>query len=65
MAVIGASALAVVRGIDPETGFYFDDTKRYVDAVSCLTDMDKKKIYEDNTRRVFPRLDARLSKSGK
>jgi len=33
--------------------------------VSCLTDIDKNKIYEDNTRRVFPRLDARLSKSGK
>ena len=63
--LFGSEMVGAVRGIDPETGFYFDDTKRYVDAVSYLTDMDKKKIYEDNTRRVFPRLDARLSKSGK
>jgi len=43
-----------VRGIDPETGQYFDDTRRYIDA-SALSAADKKKIYEDNVRKVYPR----------
>jgi len=45
-----------VRGVDPETGFYFDDTKRYIDAAPGLTAGDRRKIYEDNARRVFGRL---------
>jgi 4-oxalmesaconate hydratase len=49
-----------VRGIDPETGHYYDDTKRYIDACRQLSDEDREQIYELNARRVFPRLDARL-----
>jgi 4-oxalmesaconate hydratase len=45
-----------VRGVDPETGFYFDDTKRYIDAAPSLTAADRHKIYEGNARRVFSRL---------
>ena len=26
--------VGAVRGIDPETGHYFDDTKRYIDKLS-------------------------------
>jgi hypothetical protein len=48
-----------VRGIDPETGHYFDDTKRYVDALP-LSDLDRYKIFEGNARRVFPRLAAKM-----
>jgi 4-oxalmesaconate hydratase len=44
-----------VRGIDPRTGHHFDDTKRYLDALS-LSDADRGKIFEGNARRVFPRL---------
>jgi len=51
-----------VRGIDPETGQYYDDTKRYLDALG-LSDADRYKIFEGNARRVFPRLDARLVRS--
>jgi 4-oxalmesaconate hydratase len=47
--------VGAVRGIDPETGQYFDDTKRYIDALA-LSDADRFKIYEGNARRVFPRL---------
>ena len=52
-----------VRDIDPRTGFYFDDTKRYIEAAD-LNDAEKHQIYEGNARRVFPRLDARLKAKG-
>jgi 4-oxalmesaconate hydratase len=51
--------VGAVRGIDPETGNYFDDTKRYLDALP-LSSSDRYKIFEGNARRVFPRLNAKL-----
>jgi len=48
-----------VRGIDPRTGFNYDDTKRYFDALD-LPEEQRVAIFEGNARRVFPRLDARL-----
>jgi len=56
--------IGAVRGKDPNTGYLFDDTKRYVDALQ-LSAADAYKVYEGNARRVFPRLDARLHKAGK
>jgi 4-oxalmesaconate hydratase len=56
--------IGAVRGKDPETGFLFDDTKQYIDALH-LSDADAFKVYEGNARRVYPRLDARLKKAGK
>jgi 4-oxalmesaconate hydratase len=53
-----------VRGVDPETGFYWDDTKRYVDALDLSAD-DRKKVFELNARRVYPRLHARLWAAGR
>ena len=55
--------VGAVRGIDPETGRYFDDTKRYVDALNIDAER-KAAIFEGNARRVFPRLDARLRERG-
>jgi 4-oxalmesaconate hydratase len=57
--LFASEMLGAVKGVDPETGHNFDDTKRYVDKLS-LPDADKKKIFEGNARRVYPRLDARL-----
>jgi 4-oxalmesaconate hydratase len=57
--LFGSEMVGAVRSIDPETGFYFDDTKRYIDA-AAITDADRKKILEDNTRRVFPRLQSKI-----
>jgi 4-oxalmesaconate hydratase len=54
--LFGSEMVGAVRGIDPETGFYFDDTKRYIDALS-IPEADKRNIFERNARRVFPRLD--------
>ena len=53
-----------MRGIDPTTGHYFDDTKRYVDALD-VTDEQRHAIFEGNARRVFPRLDAILKEQGR
>ena len=54
--ILFASEMAgAVRGIDPETGHHFDDTKRYIDA-SVLDDADRAKIFEGNARKVFSRL---------
>ena len=62
--LFGSEMVGAVRGIDPETGQYFDDTKRYIDALP-LSDTDKGLIYEGNVRRVFPRLDAILRSQGR
>jgi len=61
--LFGSEMVGAVRGIDPETGFYFDDTKRYVDALP-IDDAAKHAIFEGNARRVFPRLDAKLKERG-
>jgi 4-oxalmesaconate hydratase len=57
--LFASEMLGAVRGVDPETGFHWDDTKRYVDALD-LSDEERRKIFELNARRVYPRLDARL-----
>jgi 4-oxalmesaconate hydratase len=59
--LFGSEMVGAVRGIDPTTGFHFDDTKRYIDALS-IPEPDKARIFESNARRVFPRLDALLEK---
>jgi len=42
-----------------QTGFYFDDTKRYVDAHD-ISDAERAAILAGNARRIFPRLDTQL-----
>jgi 4-oxalmesaconate hydratase len=39
----------------PKTGLMLDDTKPLIDSIEWLTDEDKKKIYEDNAKKVFSR----------
>jgi 4-oxalmesaconate hydratase len=51
--------VGAVRGIDPETGHHYDDTKRYLDAIEWLGAADRAKIFEGNARKVYPRLDRR------
>jgi 4-oxalmesaconate hydratase len=57
--LFGSEMVGAVRGIDPTTGFYYDDTKRYVDKLP-LSDTDKRKVYEDNARKVYPRFNKRI-----
>jgi 4-oxalmesaconate hydratase len=61
--LFGSEMVGAVRGIDPETGNYFDDTKRYIDHLD-IPAADKKKVFEGNARRVYPRLDASLRARG-
>jgi 4-oxalmesaconate hydratase len=53
--LFASEMIGAVRGKDPATGNYFDDTKRYIDALN-LSDQDRNKIFEENARRVYPRL---------
>jgi len=62
--VFGSEMVGAVRGIDPQTGHYFDDTKRYIDALTLPAE-DKRQIFELNARRVFPRLDRILKAQGR
>jgi len=62
--LFASELLGAVRGIDPDTGFHWDDTKRYVDAVA-LPETEKRKLFELNARRVYPRLDTQLTAAGR
>jgi 4-oxalmesaconate hydratase len=62
--LFASEMIGAVRGIDPETGHYFDDTKRYIEA-SSMSPEQRHKIYEGNARRVYPRLDAALKARGR
>ena len=62
--LFGSEMVGAVRGIDPQTGQYFDDTKRYIDALDMPV-ADKHKVFELNARRLYPRLDASLKVRGK
>jgi 4-oxalmesaconate hydratase len=62
--LFGSEMIGAVRGIDPETGNYFDDTWRYIQA-AALSDADRFAIFEGNARRVYPRLDAALKEQGR
>ena len=62
--LFASEMVGAVRGIDPQTGHYFDDTKRYVDHLG-LSDEGQHKVFELNARRVYPRLDALLEAQGR
>ena len=53
--LFASEMVGAVRGIDPETVQYYDDTKRYVDAVNWLSAADKDKIFNGNVRKVYSR----------
>lgn len=63
--LFASEMIGAVRGIDPETGNHFDDTRRYVDASPQLDADDRAKIFEGNVRRVYPRLDEALKAQGR
>jgi len=54
--MFGSEMVGAVRGIDPETGHYYDDTKKYLDKATWLSVEDKRKLFEGNARKVYPRL---------
>jgi 4-oxalmesaconate hydratase len=60
--LFASEIVGAVKGIDPDTGYNFDDTKRYIEAVEGLTAEARAKIYSGNALRVYPRLAERLGK---
>jgi 4-oxalmesaconate hydratase len=58
--LFGSEMVGAVRGVDPRTGHYYDDTKRYVDALN-LPEADRQKVFEGNARRVYPRLASQVA----
>jgi 4-oxalmesaconate hydratase len=58
--LFASEMVGAVRGIDPETGHYFDDTKRYIENAAKLSDAERELIFEGNARRVFPRFPSDL-----
>ncbi|ADX75300.1 4-oxalomesaconate hydratase (plasmid) [Pseudarthrobacter phenanthrenivorans Sphe3] len=62
--LFASEMIGAVRDVDPRSGHYFDDTKRYVDATTNLNDAQRAQVFEDNARRVYPRLDRALIARG-
>jgi 4-oxalmesaconate hydratase len=60
--LFASEMVGAVRGIDPDTGHHYDDTRRYVDQLQALSQPDRHKIFEGNARRVFPRLGQRTAR---
>ncbi len=58
--LFASEMVGAVRSLDPRTGHYFDDTKRYI-AAAGLGEGDLEKIYFRNAARVYPRFAARTA----
>ena len=43
--LFGSEMLGAVRGVDPTTGHYFDDTKRYVDALDLIDARARQRLF--------------------
>ena len=55
--LFASEMIGAVRGIDPRTNHYYDDTKRYIDGNQRLTDEAQESRFSSVTRRqVFSRL---------
>lgn len=54
--LFASEMVGAVRGIDPDTGKYWDDTKVYIDN-SALDDAQRQMVFEDNILKVYPRLE--------
>jgi 4-oxalmesaconate hydratase len=53
--LFASEMVGAVKGRDPDTGQFYDDTRRYIDHAD-LSDAQRTQIFESNVRRVYPRL---------
>ena len=58
--LFASEIIGAVKGVDPQTGFNYDDTKRYIDAVDWLQPQAREQVMGGNALRVFGRLRAQL-----
>ena len=62
--LFGSEMIGAVKGVDPETGFNYDDTRRYVAATPNLDERQRDSVFRGNVLRVYPRLAAWLAAAG-
>ncbi len=53
--LFASEMIGAVRGIDSETGHFFDDTRRYIENAD-LSDTQRTAIFSGNVRNVYSRL---------
>lgn len=62
--LFASEMIGAVRGIDPDTGRRFDDTRSILESLDGLEEADIAAIASRNALRVFPRLAAALEQRG-
>jgi 4-oxalmesaconate hydratase len=60
--LFASEMVGAVKGIDPETGNHFDDTKRYIDATPNLSQREKERIFSVNALKVYGRLKKQIAR---
>jgi len=58
--LFASEMVGAVKGVDPTTGFNFDDTRRYIDGSANLSAEQKRAIFAGNAMRVYPRIPASI-----
>jgi len=58
--LFGSEMFGAVKDVDPESGHFFDDTKRYVSATPHLDVAARQAVFCDNALRVYPGLRKRV-----
>lgn len=58
--LFGSEMIGAVKGIDPQTGHHYDDTRRYIAATPHLNDASRADVLYRNALDVYPALRARL-----
>jgi 4-oxalmesaconate hydratase len=59
--LFGSEMIGAVKGIDPETGHHYDDTRRYVSATPYLDAADRDDLFCNNALNVYPRLKSKVA----
>jgi 4-oxalmesaconate hydratase len=62
--LFASEMIGAVKSVDPETGYRFDDTRRYIDGAAHLSPAERDQIFEQNARRVYGRLNQALADRG-
>ena len=53
--VFGTERPGTGRGVDPATGRALDDLRPVIEALEVLSEDDRRLVFEDNARRLYPR----------
>jgi 4-oxalmesaconate hydratase len=53
--LFASEMVGAVKGLNSDTGEYYDDTRKYVDR-AALSDEQRRQVFELNVQRVYPRL---------